>query len=399
MAFRLKNKRVVMTTKSGDVDLLSVAENHSRPFYLYDVADALSRADVFQRSGFSPHFAMKANSCPRVLREFAKCGMGVDVVSLGELQKALQHGFSPQRVIFSGVAKDREDLEFAIQQKIHQINVESFEELKLLGEICRDKKLSCDVGLRLNVRLTAPTHEHVQTANPDSKFGLDLDQLPEVLDWAREQSQVRLIGIATHIGSQIEELGIFADMARKMGELYQSLRAQGLKSLERLDLGGGLGIDYHSDGEEDLARAKDYLERLRKSHGTDAKVSVEPGRFLVARMGVLLAKVIYVKKTSAQNFAILNAGMNCLMRPALYDSFHRISPLAGRAATDKYTVVGPICESTDKFAVDREMAKLERGDWVAIFDAGAYGATMANTYNAIPLPEEWSYLDGVWEVS
>lgn len=398
MAFLLKNKRWILNSGAESIDLQGVAEPRSRAFYVYDLQDALTRADIFLQSGMAVHYAMKANNCPRILREFARRGLGADVVSLGELQKALSCGFSPDRVIFSGVAKDHEELAFAVQQKIHQINVESFEELKLLAEICRARRGTAIVGLRLNIRMKAPTHEHVQTANPDSKFGIDMDQLPEILTWAKAHAEIEIKGIATHIGSQIEDLSVFETMARAMGEIYHDLKTQGLP-LVRLDLGGGLGIDYATNGEEDLVRAKEYLRVLRTSHGTDAAVSIEPGRFLVARMGALLAKVIYIKKTSAQNFAILNAGMNALMRPALYESFHRIEPLVEKGGKDRYTVVGPICESTDKFAVDREISRLERGDWLAILDSGAYGATMANTYNEHPLPEQWSYLNGTWEVS
>lgn len=395
MPFQMKNNRWMM----GDIDLQTLTASHRRAFYVYDLADAMKRAELFLSSGAAAvHFAMKANSCPRLLREFARRGVGADVVSLGELQKALLCGFSPQRVIFSGVAKDREELEFALAQKIYQINVESFEELKLLAQICREKNQTVDVGLRLNILVSAPTHEHVQTANPDSKFGLDMDQLPEVLAWLKGEPLLRVKGIAAHIGSQILDISVFESMAQKMGSVLRELRTQGLK-LDRLDLGGGLGIDYTTTGEEDLARAEEYLRRVLAAHGTDASVSLEPGRFLVARMGVLLAKVIYVKKTSVQNFAILNAGMNCLMRPALYESFHRIEPLVRREKRERYTVVGPICESTDKFASDREMGHVEREDWVGIFDTGAYGATMANTYNEQPLPEQWSYLDGTWEVT
>lgn len=270
--------------------------------------------------------------------------------------------------------------------------------MKLLGEICTERKQTADVALRLNIRVTAPTHQHVQTATPESKFGLDLDQLPEVLAWVKSAKFISVKGIATHIGSQIEEVSVFGEMARKMGALYKDVKREGLP-LERLDLGGGLGINYHQGGDDDLARASAYLQVLRAEHGTDAQVLVEPGRFLTARMGVLLAKVIYVKKTSTQNFAILNAGMNFLMRPALYGAYHRISALHVARERERYTVVGPICESTDKFAADREMSRLQRGDWIGIFDAGAYGATMANTYNETPLPEQWSLLDGVWEVS
>jgi diaminopimelate decarboxylase len=301
-------------------------------------------------------------------------------------------------MIFSGVAKDREELEAALAHGIYQINCERFEELQLLHQICTEKETHADVALRLNIHLTAPTHAHVQTATPESKFGIDITQLPAVLAWMRDKKSLRLKAIATHIGSQIEDLSVFENMSRQMGQLYRDLKGEGFP-LERLDLGGGLGIDYREGGEGDLVKLDEYLRRLMGAHGTDAKILLEPGRFLVARMGVLLSRVIYVKKTSTQQFMILNAGMNCLMRPALYQAYHRISPLNVSAPPERYTVVGPICESTDKFAVDREIAGVKRGDWVGIFDTGAYGAAMANTYNESPLPHEWSWLDGRWEIT
>lgn len=364
-----------------------------KPFYLYNLNAALARAEQLLRSGLSVHYAMKSNSHPRVLSEFAKAGLGVDVVSLGEMNKSLAHGFAANRLIFSGVAKDTADLEAALDAGVYQINCESFEELQLLGQITWTKKVKAQIALRLNILLTAPTHAHVQTATPESKFGIDVEQLSSVLEWLKTCPSLELKGLATHIGSQIVDESVFQRMAEKMGELYRGVKAQGFP-LERLDLGGGLGIDYHAGGEEDFEQVDRYLKILKTSHGTDAAVSIEPGRILVGRMGALLARVIYVKETTRQKFVILNGGMNCLMRPALYQSYHRIVPITERSETDTYTVVGPICESTDKFAVDRVMSRVERGDWVAILDAGAYGAVMATTYNESPLPAEWIWHNG-----
>lgn len=397
MAYHLSENHWTLKTNHGSHRLIDVVQGHARPFYLYDLEDAVMRAKSFMSSGLSVHYALKANSDPRLMRLLAAQGMGVDVVSLGELQKAIRHGFSPQRLIFSGVAKDSEEIDCALHHRVLQINVESFEELKLIHERSVALGTTADVALRLNIHLTAPTHAHVQTSTPEAKFGIDVTHLNEVLTWLKTKPQIRLKGIATHIGSQVEDMSVFAQMSEQMGQLYAQVQRAGF-SLQRLDLGGGLGIDYHADGQQDEVRLQAYLKAIMPAHKTDAQVSIEPGRFVVARMGVMLAKVIYVKKTSAQQFAILNAGMNFLMRPALYDSYHRISPLVVRPAREKYTVVGPICETTDKFAVNREMGQLERGDWVAVFDSGAYGATMANTYNESLLPEQWSLYNGEWEV-
>ncbi len=388
MSYFLNGQKWQVGSKAHSQSLLELTAGRDQPFYVYDLADALERADVLMESKFSVHYAMKANSQPRLLKEFASRGLGVDVVSVGELKKALASGVDAGRVIFSGVAKDKSDLEFALSKKIFQINVESFEELQLLQELAVAQNVEAPVALRLNIHLTAPTHAHVQTATPDSKFGLDLTQLPEVLTWLKNRPGIQLKGIATHIGSQITDHSVFTRMAGQMGEIYRSIQTQGFK-VQRLDLGGGLGLDYHSTGAEDLERMRGYIQALSRGHGTDAEILIEPGRCLVARMGVLLARVIYVKTTPRQKFMILNAGMNTLMRPALYQAYHRIHPVVERPERETYTVVGPICESTDKFAVDRATARVERGDWVAIFESGAYGAVMANTYNESPLPEEF----------
>jgi diaminopimelate decarboxylase len=383
----------------GKTDLVQLAENHSRPFYFYDLDAACDRARAFVKHGASVHYAMKANSNERLLRSFAALGLGVDVVSLGEMQKALALGIAPQKIIFSGVGKDREELESALQHRILQINVESFEELQHLEAICQERRADMDVALRLNIHIEAPTHKHIQTATPESKFGLDQRLLPDVLAWLKAAPRrVKLKSLTVHIGSQILDAGVFEKMSAGMGKIFSGVKAQGF-ALERLDLGGGLGIDYKTKGEDDFTRLDEYMRALLGAHKTGASVMLEPGRFLVARMGVLLAKVVYVKKSADRQFAILNAGMNHLMRPALYQAYHRIEPLVPRGGEEAYDVVGPICESTDVFAYGRKLPRLERGDWVGLFDAGAYGAVMANTYNESQLPEEWSVLNGALEVT
>lgn len=388
-----------MRGPTGTQPLSNFTEGRSRAFYLYDMDDAIERGKAFVKHPVRTHFAMKSNSHPRLLKAFQALGMGVDVVSLGEMQKAMACGFAPQKIIFSGVGKDREELEAALQHKILQVNVESFEELQHLEALAAERKTVMDIALRLNIHIEAPTHKNIQTATKESKFGIDQRQLPEVLTWLKSKKSVQLKSLTVHIGSQILDHSVFEKMSLEMGKIFKGVQEQGFP-LARIDLGGGLGIDYKTDGREDLPRLEEYLKVLLKSHQTGAEVILEPGRFLVARMGVLMAKVIYVKKTLDRQFLILNAGMNSLMRPALYQAFHRIEPIEPKGkAQETYDVVGPICESTDIFAEQRSMAKAERGDWLAIFDAGAYGAVMANTYNESALPEEWSMLGGVLEVS
>jgi diaminopimelate decarboxylase len=315
------------------------------------------------------------------------------------MQKALRHGFAPEKIIFSGVGKGSEELTAATQAGVFQINVESFEELQLLEKVARELKRKPRFSLRVNIHVAAPTHKNIQTATEESKFGLDQRQLPEVLKWVQKASTLHFSGLAVHVGSQILDVGVFEQVSRKMGELAQMIRDHHLK-LERLDLGGGLGLDYKADGRDDLEVLPSYFKSLMDHHKTGAQVVIEPGRFLVARMGVLCAQVVHVKHGVARRFAILNAGMNALMRPALYQAYHRIERLPSRAGdkVETYDIVGPLCESTDVFASSRESLELKSGDWVGIFDSGAYGAVMANTYNEMPKPLEISVLDGRVEV-
>lgn len=398
MAFSFEKSEWYLRSGDAAWSLNALAAARPRPVYVYDLDELRQRARRFRPSGDRVHFAMKSNGLSRALECLRGEGFGVDVVSLGEAQKALELGFAPKDVIFSGVGKDREDLTFAIRHDILQVNVESFEELRALGDLARGMKRTVDVALRINILLEAPTHKHIQTATEESKFGLDVRLLPEVLSWLDTRPELRLRGLAVHIGSQIVDVGVFEKMAVQTGAIYREVKQRGFP-LARLDLGGGLGIDYQTRGEEDFERLAGYQKAIAK-HGTDAEIVLEPGRFLVARTGVLLAKVVYVKKGASKQFLILNAGMNALMRPALYEAYHRIEALKPRDGTrETYSVVGPICESTDEFASARELAPLLPGDQVGIFEAGAYGAVMANTYNESPLPEQWSLLDGRWEVT
>lgn len=399
MSFVLSNSEWQLRESGRSTPLKQFIRGTSRPFYLYDLADARERARAFLKTGARIHFAMKANSHPRLLKMLADEGLGVDVVSLGEMQKALHCGFDPSRVIFSGVGKGREELSLALNKRIFQINVESFEELMLLEALAREVGKKAQTAVRINVHVTAPTHKNIQTATEESKFGLDIRQLPEVLAWLKTRSAIELTGLAVHVGSQIMDVSVFAEVSRKMGEIYREVKGQGFSHLRNLDLGGGLGLDYKSGGEEDLGRLPAYFKASFEPHGTDAQVVLEPGRFLVARMGVLMAQVVHVKRGMHLNFAILNAGMNALMRPALYQAYHRVEPVSpAPGAKQIYNVVGPLCESTDVFGEGRELSELKAGDWVAIFDAGAYGAVMANTYNEMELPAQLSVLDGVLEV-
>ncbi|MGE3684554.1 MAG: diaminopimelate decarboxylase [Bdellovibrionales bacterium] len=395
-----ENSEWKVQTVTGVWSLRDFVRNRTRPFYFYDLDEAMERARPFLAAGLGVHYAVKANAHGRLLSGFAELGLGADVVSLGELQRALECGVPAGKVIFSGVAKDQEELAAALAHGILQTNVESFEELELLEAVARERGTPAPIALRVNIHLEAPTHKNIQTATEESKFGIPASYLGEILTWIKRKPFIQLKGLAVHVGSQIMDVGVFERMSAGMGRLYREVKGQGF-ALQRLDLGGGLGIDYTSSGEQDRDHLEAYLRAIARAHATDAEIVVEPGRFLVARMGVLLARVVYVKKTANRSFLILNAGMNALMRPALYQAYHRIEPVftSDPEKRARYTVVGPICETTDTFAENREMPEVARGDWVAIFDTGAYGAVMANTYNESPLPKQWSLRHGVMEIA
>lgn len=380
-----------------------LASQSDLPFYYYDLDHAFSRTKWFEdfesiRSGkIRTHYAVKANTQRSWLRGLSERGWGADVVSGGELNKALLCGFPADRVIFSGVGKTRSELELAIHSQIYQINIESIEEIRALGAIAKTLSQTVAIAMRLNVLIEAPTHKNIQTATKESKFGIDHRQLAEALVELKKYPRLRLVGLAAHVGSQIMDMPVFKQTAKTMGQIYRDLQSDGYQ-LSRLDLGGGLGIDYRSEGEDDEQRLDAYLSTISKSHGTDATVLLEPGRFLIARSGVLLAQVVYVKQGIERRFLILNAGMNALMRPALYQAYHRIEPMIKSSdSEEEYCVVGPLCESTDVFAESRRIPKLTAGEWVVIRDAGAYGAVLASQYNECPRPKQWSQLAGSLE--
>lgn len=369
-----------------------LAESVRAPFYFYDIDFVLERAQWFRKySEAKIHYAMKANAEIRLLQALAKADFGVDVVSFGEVKKALEVGFKSDKVLYSGVAKSREDLERAIELGVGQINVESLSELNRLIEM----KRPVTIALRVNLAMEVPTHPYIQTSAKRNKFGISLAQLDEAFAKLRAQSSVHLQGLSIHIGSQIMDLSAFAAMVDAAADVVFHVREKGF-DLESLDLGGGLGIDYTKD-EDDEVRVKAYLEVLNRGlEKIKVKtVQLEPGRILVARAGLLIAKVEYLKPTPDADFLILNTGIHHLLRPALYNAFHRIQPLRldPRRMTHKYDIVGLLCESSDCFAKDYVMQEMREGEWVAIREAGAYGRVMASTYNESPLPREIVFIN------
>ncbi len=333
-------------------------------------------------------FAMKANSNLAVVKTLARLGAGADVVSGGELQRALAAGVPPAKIVFSGVGKSSEELAAALDHRIHQINVESEPELTLLSQLAAARRVTAKVALRVNPDVDARTHAKITTGTKGNKFGIDIDEAPRVYAMARELPGIQAVGAAVHIGSQLTQLPPFRAAFGRVAELVTSLREQG-HDINRLDLGGGLGIAYRDERPPAIA---DYAAIVRETVGrSGCSLTFEPGRRLVGDAGVLVSRVLFVKEHAGRRFIILDAAMNDLIRPAMYEAWHDIMPIvepdsgARRSAAD---IVGPVCESSDTFATGRSLPPLAAGDLVAFSGAGAYGAVMASTYNSRPLIPE-----------
>jgi diaminopimelate decarboxylase len=373
-----------------DVDLQQLADVVDTPFYCYSRA-AVQSAVRRCRAAFDPlgvkiHYAVKANSNISVLRLMAAEGLGADIVSGGELERALQAGIRPGGIVFSGVGKQRRELELALRAGVGQFNIESLPELELLAAVAGEQKCQAAVAVRINPDVDAGTHRHITTGVRSSKFGIPLEQLEEALAAVVRSPQLRLNGLAVHIGSQIQDGGPYRAVCRLLADETLRLRGQGLE-LDHVDLGGGFGVDYGDGRSLDFATVAEIIEQ--ELLPLSLHVSVEPGRSLVADAGVMVSRVLY-RKAAQPPFLILDAGMNDLMRPALYQAVHPLLPLAQlESPWGTANLVGPICESTDLFQRDAPVpAALGAGDLVALQQAGAYAAVMSGTYNSRDLIPE-----------
>lgn len=380
-----------------DISLSDLVKNQQEPLYVYSARNlekrlALFKAEVSQALGYRPfslHYAVKANAHPEILKYFLKQGLGVDVVSGGEFKKALAAGFKGSQIVFSGVGKTVAEIELALQNEVHQINVESFSELKRVAELTLKNKKSVEIALRVNPDVDAKTHPYISTGFKENKFGIEEAALAECLQFIKSAPQLKLVSLTIHIGSQLKDFSALKEALVKLKKIYADIQKQGFP-LQRLDIGGGVGISYEEDEAADLAILKNYCTVLKEELSDfSGHIMFEPGRFLVARCGVLLAQIQYIKKTTHKTFVILNSGMHHLVRPALYRAYHRVLPVVQREGLSmQVDVVGPVCESSDFFAQSRDMAKVEEGDWLAICEAGAYGFSMVSLYNAFALPAE-----------
>ncbi len=374
------------------VSLARLAEAVGTPTYCYAgtaLADGYRAfAAAFAGQDASLCYALKANSNLAVVRTLARLGAGADVVSEGELMRALAAGIPPERIVFSGVGKSREEMKAALTAGIFQLNVESLPELEALSAVATDLGVTAPVALRVNPDIDAGTHHKISTGRKENKFGIDFDHAREAYAVVARLPGVRAVGVAVHIGSQLTSLVPFRAAFKKAAHLVQDLRADG-HAIDRLDLGGGLGIVYR---EETPPTVTDYAALVAETtHGLGCRVLLEPGRALVGNAGVLLTRVLYVKTGLHRRFVIVDAAMNDLIRPSLYDAWHGIVAVAEPPPdqpTEPFDVVGPVCETGDTFALQRPLAPPRPGDLMAILSAGAYGAVMASTYNTRPLIPE-----------
>ena len=405
-----------------DVDLACVAEEFGTPLYIYSAGTIL---DHYRRLDAALAdldrlicYAVKANSNGAILKVLAESGAGFDIVSGGELFRVLKAGGDAKKCTFAGVGKSREEIEYALEQGVYSFNVESEGELEYIDKIAVGKDRRAPIALRMNPDVDPATHEYISTGKSENKFGIPLSRIAEVYERAAGMRNIDIVGVQMHIGSQITEAGPFADAVEKVVPLVRELKSK--YGIEFFSIGGGLGIVYESSFAsgtgawwKETARhqlsIQQYVDAILPTlRELKLKILLEPGRLLVGNAGVLLTRVRYLKQTGRKKFAIVDAGMNDLIRPALYHSYHEIIPVEqkigpspqsspsgrggreapGEGRTEKIDIVGPVCESGDFFALDREMPEIREGDLLAIMSAGAYGFVMASNYNSRPLPAE-----------
>ena len=384
------------------VSLSEIAEAVGTPFYVYSQKHLTEQLNAVEEAfGAVPHltcFALKANNNPEVLRLFRQLGAGADVVSRGELGYALNAGIPPEKIVFAGVGKRDDEMAFALEKEILAFNVESEQELDALNAVALSLGKQAPVNIRVNPDIDPQSHPYISTGMAKNKFGIALEKAFSVFKKAATLPGIRLLGVHAHIGSQILSIDPFVESARSLRKLVLNLQAEGI-ILSLIDIGGGLGVDYVQVIDEPPLEPGDVRQPptpaellgavLPELSDLNCRIVFEPGRFLTANAGALVTRVLFRKETSLKKFVIVDAGMNDLIRPSLYQAYHRIVPVEKKAGKpEKVDVVGPICESGDFFAKDRLLEPVARGDLLAVLSAGAYGYTLSSNYNGRPrVPE------------
>ena len=367
------------------------------PFYYYDTAllkatlDAICAA-IASQPNYYVHYAMKANANPKLMQLIREAGFGVDCVSGGEIRTAIAEGFAADSIMYAGVGKSDWEIRLALQLGIFSFNVESLAELEVIQELAEQEQRIARVCLRINPDVEAHTHTHIVTGMAENKFGIALDDMMMVIEKANQYANISLKGLHFHIGSQITDMQDFKDLCERINAIQDQLNAQGVYP-EIINVGGGLGVDYYAPSENPIPDFKAYfsvfMDCLQLRDGQS--LHFELGRSIVAQCGSLMTRVLYVKQSVDKQFAIVDAGMTELIRPALYGAYHHIENLTSTAdKMQKYDVVGPICESSDIFAADFPLPTTQRGDILAIRSAGAYGESMASCYNCRQLPSSYT---------
>ncbi len=359
------------------------------PFYFYDLDVLRDTLDLVRKEsskyGTKIHYAIKANFNPRILRIISSYGFGADCVSMNEIERAIECGFNPADIVFAGVGKTDREIAAALYARIGCFNCESTAEIEVINEIARKNSNVAQIALRINPNVEAHTHKYITTGIEESKFGINIPDLNEVIDLLSKMDFVKLKGIHFHIGSQITKMSVFNELSHKINEIQELFASRNI-DLQIINAGGGLGADYeHPDSMPGFTEYFSTLAKVVKLK-PGQELHVEPGRSIVVQCGSLVSKVVYIKKGIHTNFAIIDAGMTDLIRPALYQANHKIENLSSDGKLTGYDVVGPVCESADTFAKNIKLPETQRGDVVVIRSAGAYGEVMASRYNLRDLP-------------
>lgn len=369
-------------------------EKLDTPFYYYDTGLVRKTLDtvreIAQEHNYHIHYAVKANANPRILSLVREAGFGADCVSGGEIQAAIDAGFPAGKIVFAGVGKADWEIQLGLDKGIFCFNVESWPELEVINELAEKNQKTASVALRINPEVDANTHHHITTGLKENKFGINLDQLDRILDRIPSLVNIRLIGLHFHIGSQITEMEPFRTLCERVSQLQEHLQKRKI-SLQHINFGGGLGIDYTQPDRHPIPDFKTYFDLFNKYFKPlpGQQIHFEPGRSLVGQCGSLITRVLYVKEGSTKQFAVLDAGFTELIRPAFYEAYHKIENLSSDEPMETYDVVGPICESSDFFAKQIDIHKTHRGDLIALRSAGAYGEVMASRYNCRNLPSSY----------
>lgn len=368
-------------------------KNLETPFYYYDInllKDTLKKIkDETKKHDYVVHYAIKANANKKILETIATQGLGADCVSGNEVKAAVLAGFPPSKIVFAGVGKTDKEILTALEIEISCFNVESLPELIVINDLAKKKGKVARVALRVNPNVDAETHKHITTGTDENKFGFNVAQLPSVLEVLPSLKNISLIGVHYHIGSQIVNMNVFKHLCEEVAKIQGIFLAENIQ-LEHINLGGGLGIDYDNPSENLIPDFEAYFKVFADNLTIkNLKVHFELGRSVVGQCGNLITKVTYVKEGINKKFVVVDAGMSDLIRPALYDAHHRIDNLTSTLPEEEYDIVGPICESSDTFAVNYQLNKTDRGDLLVIRSAGAYGEVMASRYNLRELPKAY----------